>query len=122
MVLTSALRSSLSSGEDRDYYNVRRKLLQMQHSEGPGESQTCSHLGWVLKDEQEFTRREQSRKGRSYVQRQRDTKEQGHDSGCAGIFHVRDGRGGLVGHEAEDVSLTLLSKEMDWFFLVWGAP
>lgn len=133
MVLICTLRSSASSGKDKDYYNARRKLFKCSihevlrdHrglSEWNGESHTRSHLGWVLKNELEFSRRgEHPRKDSSHVQRQRDTKEQGHDIGCAGILHVRDGRGGLVGREAEDVSLTLLSEKTVCFFLVWGRP
>ena len=113
-----------SSGKDKDVYNAKRRLLKYsthtilrEHrglSEGSGESQTSSHSQWVLKDEQEFCRKgEHSRKNRSHVQRQRDSKDLGH--GCAGLSHVRDGREGLVGREADDVSLTLLSKGMNCF-------
>lgn len=50
-----------SSGKDKDFYNARRRLFKYSiHkvlrerrglSEGSGESQTSSDLGYVLKDE-----------------------------------------------------------------------
>lgn len=37
-----------------------------------------------------------------------------------GIFHFKGWESGLLGHEAEDVSLMLLPKELGYLFLVWG--
>lgn len=80
MVLTSTLRSSLSGGEAEDYQMQAENRSKCSihkvpwgHgglSVGIGESQTCSHSGGVLKDEQEFARSgQQSRKARSHAQR-----------------------------------------------------